>query len=76
VTNKDKVLTHVKVWQIILLYTLIEGQMNDRFYAHKYHYEHVMCHLFEKYALTFLKPNNIINFFTAFHKIRISLLQT
>jgi hypothetical protein len=31
------------------------SRTNACFYAHKYHYEHTMCHLFDKDALTFVK---------------------
>jgi hypothetical protein len=33
--------------------------MNDCFYSCEYHYKHVMCHLFHKNALTFVKRINL-----------------
>jgi hypothetical protein len=52
------------------------SRMKDCFYAHKYHYEHVMCHLLNKNTLTSVKTINItLLFFIAFHYNKISLLQ-
>lgn len=34
--------------------------MNDCFYACEYHYEHAMCYLFDKNALTSVKTINLM----------------